>query len=42
MQTKALHFDIHGRVMIRAEVPAAAQIQRMLEGFAPDSERSRS
>lgn len=40
-QTKAPHFDIHGRVMIRvdAKAPAAAQLQSMLACFATDTER---
>ena len=40
-QTKALHFDIHGRVTIRvdANAPAAAQLQSMLACFATDTER---
>jgi hypothetical protein len=40
-QTKALHFDIHGRVTIRvdAKAPAAAQLQSMLACFASGTER---
>jgi hypothetical protein len=40
-QTKALHFDIHGRVAIRvdAKAPAAMQLQTMLACFATDTER---
>ena len=40
-KTKTLHFDIHGRVMIRvdAEAPAAAQLQSMLACFATGTER---
>jgi hypothetical protein len=40
-KTKALHFDIHGRVMLRvdADAPAAAQLQSMLACFATDTER---
>ncbi|MBJ2120369.1 hypothetical protein I6N91_05180 [Arthrobacter sp. MSA 4-2] len=39
-RTKALHFDIHGRVRIRvdAKAPSATQLQSMLACFATDSE----
>ena len=41
-QTKALHFDIHGRVTISvdATAPAARQLQSMLACFATDSDRA--
>ena len=40
-QTKALHFDIHGRVTIRvdAKAPAAHQLRSMLACFATTAER---
>jgi len=40
-RTKALHFDIHGRVTISvdANAPAARQLQSMLACFASDTER---
>ncbi|MGN7201899.1 hypothetical protein [Arthrobacter sp. SAFR-044] len=40
-RTKALHFDIHGRVNISvdANAPAAKQLQSMLACFASDTER---
>ncbi|BAS11675.1 hypothetical protein AHiyo4_50970 [Arthrobacter sp. Hiyo4] len=41
-QSKALHFDIHGRITIRvdAKAPSATQLQSMLACFATDTERS--
>ncbi|MHA7239981.1 hypothetical protein [Arthrobacter sp. TMS1-12-1] len=42
-QTKALNFDIHGRVRIRvdAEAPAALQLRSMLACFATDTDTER-
>ena len=39
--TKALHFDIHDRAMIRddAEAPAAAQLRSMLACFSTGTGR---